>query len=70
MIERRDARFWNKADEVALLVSGLKFGDKRTWLTAAQCRETPPRLQRAAISCLHPNSLLLTWTACEFRFAY
>ena len=25
---------WHKADEVALLVSGLKFGDKRTWLTA------------------------------------
>jgi hypothetical protein len=23
-------RFWHKADEVALLVSGLKFGDKRT----------------------------------------
>ena len=30
-------RYWHKADEVALSVSGLKFGDKRTWLTAAQC---------------------------------
>jgi hypothetical protein len=34
---RGNVCFWHKADEVALLVSGLKFGDKRTWLTAAQC---------------------------------
>ena len=33
------------ADNVALSVSGLKFANKRTWLTAAKL-ESPPRLQR------------------------
>lgn len=45
------------ADKVALSVSGLKFANKRTWLTAAKL-ESPPRLQRG-----------FDWTASKFGFA-